>query len=267
MSRNYYYLVAGLPELVAGSGTKGFVYSSIVDELYEELDSEDVVQVQWIRHKFDNENLINILEKKEHFDYRGNYSKETLEAEITLQETIPSYMVIFLEAQKEGKELYPGLGKREQLFALYYTDLLENDAPFLRNWAELELNVSNVIAAKGAIKLGLSKEKSIVPVNETADRIAKSHANDFGLGGQFEWIEEILSHFDTPLKLEEAIDEVYWKKADEISEGYYFSIETILAFVIKINSIARWIDLDEEQGEAKIEALLAGLKSAVAVGK
>lgn len=267
MADNYYYLVAGLPDLIAGDVKKGFSFEETITEVLDELSPGDAEQVKWLRYRYDNDNLISLINGSDDFDQRGFYSLEQLKEEQALPETLPAYMINFLELNKEGKEVVPGLGLSEQLATLYYQELLSSQSSFLQKWATFELDLQNYISAKSAQKLGLDVEKGILPLNDTADRITKSSSADFGLSGQFSWIEAIESSFNEPLKLEETVDAIRWEKAEECSEGYYFSIEVILAFIIKINSVERWQQLDPERGSAKLKALLAGLKSVVNIQK
>ncbi len=262
MADNYYYLVAGLPDLVAGEVKKGFSFESTLSEILDELSPVDREQVKWLRYRYDNDNLMAQLEGKSDFDSRALFTEEELTEERQMPERLPAYMVTFLDAEKEGKELYAGLDKRETLALLYYENLLKSSSPFLSKWAALELTMNNVIAAATARKLGIPLEKSVLPLDETAERLLKSNANDFGLGGQFDWVEPVLSQFDDPITLEETIDRVRWDVAEECSAGYYFSIEVLLAFIIKLNSVTRWFKLDQEKGIARLNELLEGMKSA-----
>lgn len=267
MADNYYYLIAGLPDLIAGDVKKGFSFETTINEVLEELTHGDAEQVKWLRYRYDNDNLISLISGSEKFDTRGYFSQEQLKDEYAQPEKLPSYMITFLDLQKEGKEVVPGFAIGEQLATLYYKELFTLQSTFLNNWATFELDLQNYISAKSARKLGLDIEKGVLPINDTAERIVKSGAADFGLAGHFSWIDAIENNFNEPLRLEEAVDTVRWEKADEYCEGYYFSIEVVLAFIIKINSVERWHQLDPERGVARLKALLNGLKSVVNLQK
>jgi hypothetical protein len=260
---NYYYLVAGLPDLLQGATKKGLSYETVIEEIENELSIEDSKLLHSLRLRYDCENLISILEERDLFDIRGNFSKSVLQNEINSCEKLPLFMVNFLESHKEGKDLLPEAGKLEQLLHGYYSGLIAGDNSFMREFAELELDIGNVVAAKSAQLLNLTVEKSVVPANETADKISKSSSPDFGLGGHFSWLDTILSNFNDPKALELAVDKVRWEQVEEISEQYYFSIEAVLAFVIKLNSVERWMRLDEKEGLAQMEKLLSNMASAV----
>ncbi len=265
MAAEYYYLVAGLPDLLQGSLKKGLLFEEILEEIRTELNEEDREVLASLQWRYDCDNILSILDKKDEFDGRGFYTREILEQEIQSPEKLPSFMKEFLEARKEGKTLFAGLGEKEQLLAGYFQNGVNHSNSFISEWTSFELDMGNVIAGKSAKLLGLSAEKSVIPLNDTALKIAKSSAADFGLAGQFSWLEAVLNSFDSPEKLERAIDTVRWEKAEEISEGNYFTVEAVLAFAVKLSSAARWLALDPEQGEEKIKALLQSMQSAVSM--
>lgn len=265
MSQNYYYLVAGLSDLVERTGTKGFDYAVLRQELFDEIDGEDRELIRLLQFRYDNHNLISLLKKTEAFDPRGWLTQAELEEALANSEDLPAYMLSFLEYYREGRDVVPGLGLFEQIMYLYYTELMARQ-DWLASWVEFDLNVRNVVAATAAKRLGLSPDTSIVPANDIADRISKSHAQDFGLGPFFPWIEPLLKNFDDPIALEEVLDTIYWQKADEITTTFPFTIESILCFMVRINSIERWVRLDAGRGTEQVQTLLKDLKSAAATG-
>ena len=55
------------------------------------------------------------------------------------------------------------------------------------------------------------------------------------------------------------MDAVRWNEADSLSAFNYFDIDAILAYLVKINMVARWSSLDERHGREMFERLLADL--------
>ncbi len=261
MATEYYYLVAGLPDIIQGSPKKGLLYSEVLEEIHTELDDDDRDLMAMIQLRYDCDNIISTLNKSDEFDSRGYYTREELESEISSPEKAPAFIKNFLEARKEGKDLFPGLGAKEQLLAGYFREGVKHSNGFIREWITFELDLGNVVAGKTARQLGLPVEKSIIPLNDCADKVIKSSAADFGLSSEYSWLEDVLNGFGTPKKLEDVIDDIRWQKADEISEGNYFTIEAVLAFTVKLNSVARWMALDPEMGQKRIESLLKSMRS------
>ena len=260
MSRKYYYLITGLPNLV--ENVKGFDYLKIREEIIELLAKEDAELLKFLLLRFDNENIVNFLNKKQEFDSRGWFSQTEIEDALNDAAVLPKYLQVFLQNRKDDKDSVSGLGVFEQLSYLYYQEISAINKWFA-NWADFCADVQNVFAALNARELGVSAEKSIILTNDNAEKIAKSRAADFGLGNSLPWLEQILKNVNDPIALEEAVDDIYWKKADELSIGCEFEIESVLGFMVKANSIERWLRLDTENGIARAKGLIENLKSSL----
>ena len=81
MARNYYYFVAGLPDLLLDEGKASAACVDFATEAQEQLSPEDYACFNLLRLSFDNENLVGLIEKKkrEH-DRRGSIDEADLEA-------------------------------------------------------------------------------------------------------------------------------------------------------------------------------------------
>ena len=105
MSKNYYALVAGLPDIMAQD--KKLLYTSVQmrDIISEEVSEEDMSLVQLLFLPFDHLNIVNALFKKQvSWDERGNLSSEIVEQlkdkkniESVDLENVPSYIRDFVE--------------------------------------------------------------------------------------------------------------------------------------------------------------------------
>jgi hypothetical protein len=261
MAQNYYYLVTGLPDLIEGGG-KGFDYAKIRREIVEELTQEDAELLKLLLLQFDNANFVNFLNKKPNFDARGWFTHAEIEEAVKDFDMLPEYLRTFLQNHKDGKDSVSGIGVLEQLYYLYYSEISTKNEWFA-NWSDFSADLKNIIAAANARELGVSPEKSVIPFNDNAEKIAKSRAADFGIGSSVSWTEQITKNLSDPIALEEAIDEIYWKKVDELADGKWFGIENVLGIMVKANSIERWMCLNTEKGIARANDLIEKLKSSV----
>ena len=79
MSKYYYYLVAGLPELTLEDSKLSYTVADFKAELYPDLSDEDRRLIDLFYLKFDNANVLKLLKDKDAaIDSRGNYSAEEL---------------------------------------------------------------------------------------------------------------------------------------------------------------------------------------------
>ena len=85
MSKYYYYLVAGLPELTLEDSKLNYTVADFKAELYPDLSDEDRRLIDLFYLKFDNANVLKLLKDKDAaIDSRGNYSAEELAEFISL---------------------------------------------------------------------------------------------------------------------------------------------------------------------------------------
>ena len=263
MGRKYYYLISGLPNFI--DGTKGFDYAKIRDEIVELLADDDLGLLKFLQLDVDNQNIANILEKKNEFDTRAWFTKGELD-DLLNDDTneLPDYIQKFLEDRKNEKESVQGLGVYEQLSYLYFEELREKSAWF-GEWVDFTIDLKNVVAAFSAREMGVSVEKSLLQLNDNAEKILKSRATDFGMASTLPWLESISKNINSPVALEEAIDDIYFKKVDEMAQmpDTEFGMESVLGFMVKANRIERWRRLDTEKGKARVSELIENLKKSL----
>lgn len=265
MKRNYYYLVAGLQDI--SLDIHKLVYGQIAfrEELKTDLHPADFKLVEKLFLPNDNKNLLNLLEKNDQpFSEKGIYSKDQLEENIKEPTDLPEYMIRFITAYKAKEPLFPDMSPENELTTLYYDEMLQDtDNEFLKDWFRFELNIRNIMLALVARKYKVSYEHQIIGTNETSEIIRKSHARDFGLGSELDYVEELtaISRKDDIREREQAIDDLKWKYLDEETFFHYFTIERILSFTIKLGMIERWLDIDKDHSNELFKKLLKELQS------
>jgi len=265
VKRKYYYLVAGLQDITLDIHKLASGQLAFREELRAELHPKDFLLAEKLFLPFDNVNLLTLLEKKDRpFVERGNYSRERLEENIKEPSDLPGYMLRFITAFKDKDPLYPDMSPEDELATLFYDEVIENEHnEFLRAWFQFELNVTNIMAALIARKYKVPYGNHIIGTGEIAETIRKSHARDFGLGNELDYVEELtaISKKEDVREREQAIDELKWNYLDEETFFHYFTIEKILAFVIKLGMIERWLSIDKDHSNELFRKLLKELQS------
>ena len=270
MPTNYYYLVAGLPDLIFDSLKKVISLSEFIDELLDQVTPEHAEFLKLFRLVYDNQNLINLLKKKvDKFETGGNFTREELEHEIKDTDAVPQYMKLFLKDFKDEKG---EMSHEDQLATLYYEEIISHPNEFVREWFTFDLNLRNLLTALNCRKMWEESEEGakefplsryIIRVNDFAEQIFKSQASDFALSKEYPWVEEILSlNRQNFIEFEKNIDLLRWKTTDDLTVLSYFGVEVILGFLVKLGSVERWQRLKPEVGEEMLGRLLAGFKSA-----
>ncbi len=264
MKRNYYYLVAGLQDITIDVHKLQFSQLAFREELKTEVHPDDFKLVEKLFLPFDNANLLNLLQKAgKPFDEKGNFSQGRLEDNIKEPHDLPEYMKQFIVAFKSKEPLMPDMNPENELTTLFFDQMLGLSNDFLRNWFKFELNVRNIVTALLARKYEIPYEYQIIGTGEVANIIRKSHARDFGLGAEIDYLDELanLVRNDNIQEREKAIDELRWKYLDEEIFFEYFTIEKILAFTIKLGMAERWLGIDKDHGNEMFKKLLKELQS------
>ena len=220
MSENYYYLVAGLPEILLDEPTGHLSFPDVVDEIMENVSDDDSQLFRFLRYRHDNTNLLGIVQEIDSpFDPWGNYSEEELHYEYKTLDTIPEYMQQFIAACNTSRPFNNNICREDQLSWLYYDEAANIDNRFLREWLEFDLNLKNLLTTINCKKFNIPLEcrhevrfeqkdsQNIICKNEVAEQILKSRAPDFSLTAILPWVEEVLS-FDASnlVDFEESLD-------------------------------------------------------------
>lgn len=274
----YYCLIAGLPNITLDDSKIAYSVVEFREELQSILSRKDRSVVDLFFLKYDNKNILSYLEKKDQaeFDSRGNFSLETIdflyktlkeEGVLLSSKQYPSYFLTFLEQYISEEQGESNSGKRkipweDRLSALYYEYAMKCKNRFVSEWFELNLNVSNILTAIVCRKFGLEKENYIVGDNGVAEQLKMSNAQDFGMGNLLDYFSELQRLMEeTNLQLrEKEIDLLRWNWLDENTFFKSFDIESVFAYLVKLEMIERWISLDKETGEKTFREIVSVMK-------
>ena len=263
VKRNYYCLVAGLQDISIETHKLTFGQLAFKNELKTEVHPDDYKLVEKLFLPFDNKNILNVLTKSgKDFEEKGNFELSFLEEQIKETTDLPEYMSKFITSVKNGEKIFADMSDEDELTTLFYDEMLNQNNEFLRNWFEFDMNVRNIVAAFMGRKHNIKYENLIVGNTEVANVIRKSNARDFGLGGDLDYIEELsnITKDDDIQEREMFIDELKWNYLEDVTFFEYFTIEKILAFIIKLGIVERWLAIDKDHGKELFKKLLNELQ-------
>ena len=278
MSANYYYLVAGLPDLLLDEGRQPLTCGDFILEASEQLNKNDFSLFKLLQLPFDNENLIALLLKKERpFSPLGSIDEEELTDGLKNPDTLPVYMETFIESFHENRSQAPGLIPADQLAWFFYDEMTRHREPFIAEWYCFDLNLRNVIAGINCRRefahleeLATEREKAaastVIGRDDVADAIIRSNAPDFGLTMQLPWIERVVAlSRESIQEFEKGVDTLRWDVLNEMTITSHFRAETVFAFFIKLAMVERWQALDPKTGQEQLERLVDELTASYAV--
>jgi hypothetical protein len=261
--RNYYYLVAGLPDIIIDQKKLSFSLEDFKQEMKDNLHPEDYRLVEILFLPVDNRNLLYLLQKSgQSVEDSGKYSIDDLEQEIKDPAFIPEYMQKFIAAYKSETSVFDGLSWGDQLTWLFYGHAKSCKNEFLSNWFAFDLNLKNIVAGFNIRKHGLKGEKYLIGDNEIVQAVKKSSLRDFGLGNEFEYMEKLISIQENSnlLEREIAMDMLRWEFIDDQNTFNYFTVEVLLGYIIKLQIVDRWMKLEPETGKEMFRKLLNDLE-------
>ena len=125
----------------------------------------------------------------------------------------------------------------EKLSADFYRKALSHPSAFIRGWFGYDLDVRNAQARYLNRAFGRPEEMDTVALAEDEER----EFDDAPL------LQSILSTEDI-LGREKALDDLAWKKIDELTVFDYFDLDAILGFLAKLKITDRWLKLDPATG-------------------
>lgn len=268
---NYYCLIAGLPD-IHPEDMKGVQSVSVLkQELLDELTEKDGNLLRLLFSRYDNDNLLAYLKNRDaELNEYGNLDKDDWEQLIALMRDndkpsdprLLPYMHTFYMLTQEEEFNDKALSKEDLLAGLYYDYAMKSENQFLQKWFEFNLNLNNLLAAIACRKFGYDIKSLVVGDNEVAHTLRNSNARDFGLSGMFDQLELVMriADEDNLLDRERKLDALRWEWLEENTFFNYFSVEKVLAFVLRVEMIERWKLLTVERGSEVFRNLLRSLK-------
>jgi vacuolar-type H+-ATPase subunit C/Vma6 len=247
-------------------------YTTFMEELLRAFPGRDADLLRLFRLDYDNDNLLAWINNKEaEFHPLGVISPEELKEQTELLDYderaplrgIPTYFLTFMREWKS--ELLEAGKEKKRLTELYYEYVMQVSNVFVREWFEFELNLNNILTALNCRKYNLPVAGQIIGNNTVAESLKISTVRDFNVSGLFSKMDNLLNLADEEnlLEREKMIDRIKWDYLDEHSVKYYFSVEVLLTFLIKLKSLERWLSLDPKAGEENFRSLVSSLRNSV----
>ena len=275
MSKYYYYLVAGLPELTLEDSKLSYTVADFKAELYPDLSDEDRRLIDLFYLKFDNANVLKLLKDKDAaIDSRGNYSAEELaefisslkQGDEVADAVFPSYLSTFI-SEYFNTPAEDDFLHEDRLAALYYAYAMKCRNKFVSSWFAFNLTMNNVLVALTARKFKMDIAPLIVGDTEVCEALRTSGARDFGLTGEVDFLDQLVKISETEelVEREKKIDQLRWNWMEEATFFNYFTVERLFVFLLQLEMIERWISLDKEKGNQLFRSIIATLKDEVQI--
>ena len=132
----------------------------------------------------------------------------------------------------------------------------------LSDWFCLNLNINNMLTAITCRKHGFDKAGYIVGDNEVAQALRTSNARDFGLGDTVDYLPDLwrIAEETDLMVREKKVDLLKWEWLEEHTFFKPFDIESVFAYLLKLEMIERWVMLDKATGEKTFREIVGAMK-------
>lgn len=274
-SSSYYALVAGFREYSLDAETKGFDIHDILAEVKEALSTSDMKEVELLYAYYDCENLINRHNSSSAHNPLGQLSAEEIEEELRTPSRLiaPLAKVVRAYAAPDGEDaedmdLSQPFAKA--LMTAYYKACEASKSALIRKWSATDRTIRNVVAATVARAQGRAIEEVIVGEDFVTESLSRSSAADFGLRAELPFVEALVAAVADErnfIEKERKIDNIRWNELSELSTFDYFNLNAVIAYLVKVNMVARWVMLDKEVGRQMFNRLIAELDGKEMINK
>ena len=274
-SSSYYALVAGFREYALDAETKGFDIEAILTEVFEVLSSSDKKAVELLYAYYDCENLISRRNGSSKYNSLGRLSSEELDEELRqpshLAEPIAKVIRAYASPESEDAEdmdLTQPFAKA--LMAAYYKACEASKSRLLREWSKMDRTIRNIVAATVARQQGVAVDQVVVGEDSIVESLSRSSAADFGLRAELPFVEQLVAAVADERNMvekERKIDNIRWAELSELTTFDYFDLNAVIAYLVKVNMVARWAALDAKVGREMFNRLVAELDGKEMINK
>ena len=236
-----------------------------------ELSAHDRKLIFYFYLRLDCKNLVKLLKDPEaKVDLHGNYTLEQYQDLITSAREMnfnvhrfPSFMSVFAREynyNKGKKGFFP-----EDEMAYQFLNYAITTCPnrMMRDWYQLNLDVTNILTAMLARKNGWNVADYIKGDGEVQTMIKENKTHDFDLTHEFDYVKQLMKIVDEedPVRKEKMIDAFKWLWLDERTFFNPFSIDAVFAYHCKLEMQYRWARLDVETGKETFRQIIENLRS------
>ena len=268
-------LMAGLPDITLEDTAGSVSMEEMREALDEVLSDKDKKIISYFFLQKDCLNIVELLKNPQaELTERGNMTAEqyadlyTSATEMNFNvHRYPAFLSEYVRAYAYNKDKAGYFPKDDMLYQFY--DYAINTCPseMVRQWYQLNLDITNILTAMLARKNGWSVADYIHGDNEVTEMILTTNTRYFNLMLEYDYVAELMKIVDCqdPVEKEKKIDAFKWLWLDEQTFFESFSVDAVFAYLCKLDMLARWEKLDVEKGQQAFRQIIDGLRSVAKV--
>ena len=158
---NYYYIIAGLPDISFDDSKAAYTVEQFREEVYSSLSSSDRKVMDLLLLE---DTCRSLIQDRDNFE---------------LTDDMPKFIGVYLRELKDESWREKAAFAEDRLWSLFYEYAMSMGNGFVRSWYEFNLNMNNISAAITARKYNLDIQKVIVGTGDVANALRTSGARDW----------------------------------------------------------------------------------------
>lgn len=192
---------------------------------------------------------------------RGMVTSEMVGEELHFDpKTYPSYLVDFMYEYRHDQEIdRPAEHFYEDILDNYYFRyVMERGDEFVRTWVRFDRSIRLVLAAITIKRHDLDARRLIVGDSDLVRLLRSGNWHDITFLEEGEVVQQVLQiseEQDLSVR-EHRIDQLKWDYLDSLTFADTFSIDTMLAYLLKLQMLSRWSSLDAEMGKSRFREIM-----------
>ncbi|HNT52875.1 MAG TPA: DUF2764 family protein [Candidatus Syntrophosphaera sp.] len=277
MRTQYYYFVTGLPALSIDDSKSPLTPREFMEEAKKHLTAGDFRLLLRLCLPQDVDDLLRLIYKNENEGrppdecsrafwnaYLEVMKHKAADPGIPIPADYRGYPDWWHECVLEifrAEEPPPFLSSQHRFLEAAYAFGAQQRSPFLSGWYDFNRDLQNILIAINGRQHGIPYEKHLVGSGELVEKLARSHAEDFGLGRQHELFESVYRIWEQNniLYRERGYDILRWKWIEHQNFFHYFNIERVLGYWAQLRILNRWAGLDPALGSEIFQDTLDNL--------
>ena len=267
---NYYCLMAGLPDITLENTKYDVSIPDLREELEAVLSERDKKVLSYFFLKNDCINLVKLLKNPNaEIDNHGNLTMEQYVDLMTSAKEMnfnvhryPSFMSEFARDYAYNKDKVGYFPEDELLYQFYQYAIDTCPNKMVRQWYQLNLDITNILTAFLARKNGWNVADYIQGNNEVTEMILTNNTKDFNLTTEYDYVADLMKivECEDPVEKEKKMDAFKWLWLDEHTFFNVFSEEAVFAYLCKLEMLVRWDKLDVEKGRETFRQIIENLR-------
>lgn len=267
---NYYCLMAGLPDITLENTKFDVSIPDLREELEAVLSERDKKVLSYFFLKNDCINLVKLLKNPNaEIDNHGNLTMEQYVDLMTSAKEMnfnvhryPSFMSEFARDYAYNKDKVGYFPEDELLYQFYQYAIDTCPNKMVRQWYQLNLDITNILTAFLARKNGWNVADYIQGNNEVTEMILTNNTKDFNLTTEYDYVADLMKivECEDPVEKEKKMDAFKWLWLDEHTFFNVFSEEAVFAYLCKLEMLVRWDKLDVEKGRETFRQIIENLR-------